>query len=106
LQDRTIWVSIKENILDESGIFPPRTNEIIDIKYLSAAKSFDLNEGHLSDRPRGNSIHRRAYEKEENSEKINMALKSKEEYNVLINNEDEYLQIIDQGVTFKEVRIS
>lgn len=35
-----------------------------------------------------------------------MALKSKEEYNVLINNEDEYLQIIDQGVTFKEVRIS
>ncbi len=35
-----------------------------------------------------------------------MPLKPKEVYNVLINNEDEYLQIIDQGVTFQQIKVS
>ena len=35
-----------------------------------------------------------------------MLLKSKEQYNVLISNEEDYLQIIDQGKTFKSVKLS
>ena len=47
---------------------------MIDIKYLSVAKSFEIEPGDMTDRSRGKSMSRKL-EKEDMSEKVSMPLK-------------------------------